>query len=382
MRIAFVSTMGGAAWGGSEALWSGAALRAREAGHEVLASVYDHGSPPEQIAALARAGVRVDFRRKGIHRRIDEPLAALRTRFRALGRFDPDVVCVSQGASYEVAVLGDCEELRRWLGVTRAALVLVCQLNHDCVAISDKERERARLVFGRAARVAFVSERNKREAERHLAMSLPQAVVVRNPLNLESLEAVDWPARSEIVRWASVARLDVVYKGQDALMETLSDGSWKERDWRLSLFGRGPDEKYLRELAAHYGLTNRIVFAGHVANVRSIWADHEMLLLPSREEGAPLSMVEAMVCGRPALVTDVAGNTEWIDVENGFVATSARASALGVALESAWASRNRWREMGERARERALAQMSADAPGELLGLIESARSGAAADGRG
>ena len=52
-----------------------------------------------------------------------------------------------------------------------------------------------------------------------------------------------------------------------------------------------------------------------------IWAEHHALVLPSRFEGMPLVVVEAMLCGRPCIVTDVGGNAELIrDGINGFLA--------------------------------------------------------------
>ena len=52
----------------------------------------------------------------------------------------------------------------------------------------------------------------------------------------------------------------------------------------------------------------------------------------------PLALVEAMLCGRTAVVTDVGGNAEWIeDGETGFVAEAATAKSFGAALkERGW----------------------------------------------
>ena len=51
-------------------------------------------------------------------------------------------------------------------------------------------------------------------------------------------------------------------------------------------------------------------FRGHVNDIRAIWEQNHLLVLPSRYEGLPLALVEAMWCGRPAVVTDVGGNAE------------------------------------------------------------------------
>jgi glycosyltransferase involved in cell wall biosynthesis len=76
--------------------------------------------------------------------------------------------------------------------------------------------------------------------------------------------------------------------------------------------------------------------------------------------------MEAMVCGRTAVLTDVGGNLEWItEGKNGFVADAPTLRSFGAALERAWDARENWSELGMRARETALAQID-DAPGETL----------------
>ena len=86
--------------------------------------------------------------------------------------------------------------------------------------------------------------------------------------------------------------------------------------------------------------------AGH-ARVDEIWATHHALLMPSRHEGLPLALIEAMLCGRFGIVTDVAGNAELIDDNRtGFVAAAPQAACLDEAMERAWQQRHRWAEIG------------------------------------
>ena len=78
-----------------------------------------------------------------------------------------------------------------------------------------------------------------------------------------------------------------------------------------------------------------------------------MLVLPSRYEGLPLVLVDAMRCGRPAVVTDVGGNAELcVDGETGFVAPSATVACFGQTLQRAWDARAGWPRLGEAARAR------------------------------
>lgn len=98
------------------------------------------------------------------------------------------------------------------------------------------------------------------------------------------------------------------------------------------------------------GSEARVRFAGHVPDVVGIWRDHHALLLLSRYEGLPLAMIEAMLCGRPCIVTNVAGNAEFItEGRTGFLAAYPSIDAVDDALNRAWQARGRWPAMGAEA---------------------------------
>ena len=102
--------------------------------------------------------------------------------------------------------------------------------------------------FRGAHRAGFVARRNWESAETMLAADLPNACVVRNPVNLIDLTPVPWPAASE-PRLACVARLDADHKGQDILFAILAQEPWKSRPWTLRLYGDGRHRSFLIDLA-------------------------------------------------------------------------------------------------------------------------------------
>jgi glycosyltransferase involved in cell wall biosynthesis len=139
-------------------------------------------------------------------------------------------------------------------------------------------------------------------------------------------------------------------KGQDLLLAVLRLPEWLDRPIHVSFFGEGPHEQMLRRLVQNYGLQEKVSFRGHVSDVAQIWRENHALVLPSRYEGLPLAVVEALLCGRPVIVTDVAGNAEVVeDGVTGFVAESPKVIHLACALERAWSVRDQWHEMGKRA---------------------------------
>jgi glycosyltransferase involved in cell wall biosynthesis len=119
-----------------------------------------------------------------------------------------------------------------------------------------------------------------------------------------------------------------------------------------------------------YGIAEKVEFCGHVGDIRSLWADNHLLVLPSRSEGTPLSLVEAMICGRPSVVTDVGGNLEWVDEPaTGFVAEAPSPRAFGNALERAWGSQASWEAMGRAAHQVAMSKVDPNPEQTILSLL-------------
>jgi glycosyltransferase involved in cell wall biosynthesis len=384
MKIVFFSTMSTRAdtpWGGSEELWGRTARLALERGHQVAIVKYRWPEVPPKIRELQERGARL---LQLVRPQTWQHGRSLRWRLRwklersrvcgALASWKPDVVCYSQGGTFDMVSYSSF--FIDFLDGHRLPYIVVCQHNsEDLSFVSDAARRAAIACLSRARRVAFVAERNLRVAERQIAASLPNACVVGNPVNLADLRAVPYPD-PDVVKLANVARLEAQCKGQDVLLEVLSGDPWKARRWRLRFYGAGPDRSYLERLTSYYQLCERVEFCGHVGDVRSIWADNHLLVMPSRSEGTPLSLVEAMICGRPSVVTDVGGNLEWIDEPStGFVADAPSARSLNHALERAWEAREHWELVGQQAHQRALSKFDPHPEETLLSLlIEGAAS--------
>lgn len=363
--------MASAPWGGSEELWAATAGEALKAGHEVFASVCGWTNEALKIGELERSGAKVMRRRRDFGSQL--PVAGAASRYRDLFMTNPNVIAVNQGGTLDFVWDKDLLEL---LYVSPVPYVLICQFNHDMPLLTDlHHRENAKKIFARAFRVLFVADRNRVEAERQLAAKIPNADLVLNPVNLADRSYLPWP-ESQTARFASVARLDARYKGQDILIEALSADQWRHRDWHLTIYGTGHDEGYLRSLADFFALQGRITFAGHCSDVRKIWAREQVLVMFSRGEGTPLALVEAMLCGRPAIVSDVGGNREWItEMQTGVVAEAPLVELARAALERAWSARQQWNTMGVQAHKFATARIGDPSiPGLLNVLAEASRS--------
>lgn len=378
MKVLFI-TFSTVPFGPNDLLYYKAAERMLAAGHEVLVSMEDWGaeSSPRYLE-LARQGARIIPRPRPaeggswIERqwqrlvsRLGDPAAA----YRFMGWENLDLVVISDPGTYHM--LGDGLFAPLLLEL-KIPFLTISQYHDEAAALPRRRLEAARAFFGKAAAHVFVSRRNLERARHTLCMELPRARVLDNPPGLASLDAEPYPLDLEAPSWALVARLECGIKGQHLVLQALAQPRWQERAWTLTLYGKGPDEAYLRDLIRHLGLGARVSLAGHCANIRDVWRRHQMLVLCSSGEGKPLAITEAMICGRPCVVSDVGGNAELIrEGETGFVAEAPTVALIDAALDRAWQQRHRWPEMGAAAREVMLARLQTPPEESLVRLIES-----------
>jgi hypothetical protein len=160
-------------------------------------------------------------------------------------------------------------------------------------------------------------------------------------------------------------------KGLDILLAALGAPQWKNRDWALSIIGDGDHLPLLKDLAEHYEIADRVAFKGFTADIRAVWAEHHLLALPSRNESAPLVVVEAMLCSRPTVANNVGGVCDWIsEPETGFISEGIHIESFQAALERAWSARQTWEAMGRRAREKALQMIDPDPGNSILKILQ------------
>ncbi len=123
-------------------------------------------------------------------------------------------------------------------------------------------------------------------------------------------------------------------------------------DFSLVFAGDGPERPHLEATARAAGLCGRIRFLGHVARVEDLYAELDMLVLPSRREGMPNVILEAMQYGLPIVATRVGAIPEMItDHVSGLLVPAGDHSALARAMGAFLKDVNRARTFGRRARE-------------------------------
>ena len=345
-----------------------------------MASVHGWPETPAQISYLRQNGIGVSerwFKPQTRAKRVGYALWRLLrpgsnsptsqdVEWQKIRDFRPNLVCISQGGIYD-----GLEWMERCYK-NAYPYVIIAHANNDRYLPSNDDSVRLATVYKKALKCCFVSMANLKLFEKQTAQRLTNACIVRNPFSVPYYTDIPWP-EADVLKLACVGRLSVD-KGQDLIMEALSLPQWKNRSVSVTFFGDGSQSVLFRNLAEFFGVEDKVVFAGHVHDIMEIWAQHHALILPSRWEGLPIAIVEAMLCGRAVITTDIAGNTEVVeDGVTGFVAQAPKLQLVAEAMERAWQSRGRLKEMGVRAAMEIRSKVSADPVADFTDMLLSTK---------
>jgi len=237
-------------------------------------------------------------------------------------------------------------------------------------------------------RIVVVSEQQRREIHESFGIGRPdQFRVVPLGIDFDELKE-DQPTLREDY---SIANEDVVVGIVGRLCEVKNHAMFLEAAAQLFNFGedklqplfvvvgdghlRAETETRAREL----GVTDRVIFTGFRQDATSLYADLDVVALTSLNEGTPLTLIEAMCCGRPVISTEVGGVVDVMGArqasldgftvwDHGVTVPSRDASAFSRALRYLIENPDRRREMGERGRAFVTSRLSKD---RLISDIES-----------
>lgn len=354
-RIAILSTCSDP-WGGSEELWARSIPHLQEKGFEItLLKKKIHFEHPK-IQDLKKMNVHfieldsapqgswLGMVKKGWNQLRYPKRDIASVRFgHFIQKHKPALSIIAQGNNFDGLHFAKvCSE-------TQTPYIIICQKAIDYLWPRAEDRQWMQKTFVHAKRCIFVSPQNQVLTEEQFGFRFSNAQTIGNPLKIKP-EVLPYPSTDTGFHLACVGRLFVAEKGQDILLRILTKKKWQERNLKITFIGDGKDSAGLKALADLLNVKS-VVFSGFKNDIKAVWKEHHALILPSRNEGLPLVIIEAMAAGRMVISTNVGGNINLIEEgKTGFIG-DATVESLDSALERAWDSRTRWKQMGIEAYE-------------------------------
>lgn len=81
----------------------------------------------------------------------------------------------------------------------------------------------------------------------------------------------------------------------------------KEANIKYLIVGDGDSRPYLEDKTKEYAIEDQVIFTGWRKDLPNIYADLDLIVLSSLNEGLPVALIEAMACAKPVIATDVGG---------------------------------------------------------------------------
>jgi glycosyltransferase involved in cell wall biosynthesis len=347
MRILLYTTSPRSAIGGMEVVFASLADGLRARGHRV--DVVYEGEDFTRVPGARGDTWTVPMARPRTWKKLPKPVSVgecLRTTqqiARMLAKVRPDIVNVH----YVDTTAAYFQFLRAVFGYR---LVLTAHGSDLLQPFTSVQRLAAPWVLRRADAVLTVSEALTRRA----ADFGVEACTVPNGVDYDYWSALP---RSDSGRpvVVTVGRLHPV-KGQDVLVEAFARVAASLPDAELHLIGDGEEHAALEELVWKRDIERQVRFLGRLERdeVRDALAQASLFVLPSRSEGLPLALLEAMAVGVPVVATDVGGVSEVIrnDTE-GVLVPPEDPAALARAVSTTLSDPDRRRSLSQNGRERA-----------------------------
>jgi glycosyltransferase involved in cell wall biosynthesis len=161
-----------------------------------------------------------------------------------------------------------------------------------------------------------------------------RAIVMPNPVTTPPPAA----ATVQLVAKPSLIAIGRLHpqKGFDLLLQAFARIQAKYPDWQIVILGEGPMRGELEALRSQLQLTDRVHMPGLVTNVPEYLHQADLFVMPSRFEGFPMALCEAMACGLPVLAADcLSGPRDIIeDGVNGVLVRTEDIDSLAAGLEA------------------------------------------------
>lgn len=195
--------------------------------------------------------------------------------------------------------------------------------------------------------------------------------------NFTLRKKLGWQDKTVLLSNRSLAPL----YGVDVLLKAFATASAENSNLRLLLFGKGPLDSQFRQFVIDHDLVDKVHFGGNASleELPDVYRSSDFYLSASHSDGSSVSLMEALACGLPVVVSDIPGNLEWVkEGEQGWLFKDGDTQDFSQKILLAALQLGRLGEM--KTGNRALAEQRADWNRNFLVLLEAYKTAFALKG--
>lgn len=246
----------------------------------------------------------------------------------------PDVVIAFMVSVYTVTLLA-------LMGVD---IPVISSVRNDPAYSNLRKKITRKILLPRSAHVVVQTQQIKQYFSKNIQK---KTTVIYNPVNERVFEAPLNPPSmgsydndnhglkikdERFKRIISVGRL-YPQKDQKTMIEAFAKVSEKHPDWKLVIFGEGPERGALELLVERLKIKDKVSLPGKSENIIDELKKSKIFCLSSIYEGMSNALVEAICVGLPIVTTKVSGTEELIENgENGFIVDIGDKDTMAMAM--------------------------------------------------
>lgn len=234
----------------------------------------------------------------------------------------PDVVIAFMVSVYTVTLLA-------LMGID---IPVISSVRNDPAYSNLRKKITRKILLPRSAHVVVQTQQIKQFFNKNIQK---KTTVIYNPVNEQVFEVKGERLKvndERLNRIVSVGRL-YPQKDQKTMIEAFAKVSEHYPDWKLTIFGEGPEREALESLVERLKVKDKVLLPGRSENIIDELNKSKIFCLSSVYEGMSNALVEAICVGLPIVTTKVSGTEELIkDGENGFIVNIGDKEAMAKAL--------------------------------------------------
>lgn len=245
------------------------------------------------------------------------------------------VLLLLRGRPYGVEVIADPEDGYSYASLRSWSALVFRQIFVWGTRIITKNACMAAYVTASTLQKKYPNKERLREVS-YTSLDLPDQAIIEYPRTIGA-------GATGRTRLLMVAAMQNYYKGHDIALHTLSLLIEKGLNVELVFLGDGPKRKGFESLSEELGLDKYVKFEGKRPSGEAVWKmmdDAHLLFHPSRQEGLPRVVIEAMARGLPCVASGVGGTHELLDEPQ--LVTDLRPSGYAKAIEHFLGNRTAW----------------------------------------